>query len=101
MKQATYRGAAGIARIREQDWKAINVSSKEVVWHGYGDTQEVTNEAAERLAAKDDRFEIEGSKDSVYAQRLARSPSEQTNRARVGTRGNVNPVVTETSNGKE
>lgn len=97
MKKVTYRGTAGRARIREQDWKAVNVSSKEVVWNGYGDEQEVANDAADHLAEKDDRFEVEGAgDDSAYARRLSRSSSEQTNRARVGTRGNVGPSATTT-----
>lgn len=87
MRKATYRGAAGVARIREADWKAVGVSSKEVTWTGYGDTQEVANEAAEHLAAKDERFEVEeAGDDSAYARRLARDTSEQVNRERVGTR---------------
>ncbi len=86
MKQVTYRGTAGIARIREQDWEAAGVSSAQAEWRGYGDVQEVSNEAADFLAKNDDRFEVEGATDSAYARRSTSSPSEQTNRERVGTR---------------
>ena len=86
MKKATYRGDAGIARIRAQDWEAVGVQSKEVVWHGYGDVQEVNEDAAAYLADNDNRFEVEGAgEDSAYAVRLATSPREQINRRRVGT----------------
>lgn len=88
MRKATYRGASGVARIREADWKAVGVTSKDVTWSGYGDAQEVANEAAEHLAAKDERFEVEGAgDDSAYARRLTRDTSEQANRERVSTRG--------------
>lgn len=60
MKRVTYVGTADVARIREDEWHAVGVSSKEVTWKGGGDTQEVANEAADYLAEHDTRFKVEG-----------------------------------------
>lgn len=92
MKDATYRGVAGRAIIRKEDWSKVGVDSTDVTWNGYGDTQSVAEEAAEHLAKYDDRFEVEGAEDdSAYARRLRVDRNEQLNRQRVGTRGGIAP----------
>lgn len=92
MKKVTYRGLAHRAVIREEDWDAVGVSSKEVEWNGYGDEQDVANEAADHLAEKDDRFEVEGAgDDSAYARRRRSDPLEDVRRERTGTRATVGP----------
>lgn len=91
-KTVTYRGTAHRAVIRKEDWDAVGVSSKEVEWNGYGDEQDVANEAADYLAEKDDRFEVEGAgDDSAYARRLKTDDLEPVRRERTGTAGTVGP----------
>lgn len=100
MKDVTYRGRAHRARITEDNWKERNISSKEVAWNGYGDTQSVSNEAADWLAENDDRFEVKGAGgNSAYARRLQTDATEQVNRERFGTTGGVAPEGTATRTG--
>lgn len=92
MKTVTYRGTASRATIGKDQWSKVGVSSKDVEWSGYGDSQEVADAAADYLAANDSRFEVAGSGDgSAYAKRLRTDKNEQVNRERVGTSGGIAP----------
>lgn len=84
MKKVTYRGTATSAVITSADFEAAGVKSADVEFSGYGDVQEVANDAADLLAERDARFEVEGSSDSAYSRRLAADPTEQLRRVRTG-----------------
>ena len=59
MKHVQYTGSAGIAAITDQHFDALGLSDRSLVWRGNGDTQEVSDEAADHLAKNDgSRFVI-------------------------------------------
>lgn len=85
-KQVTYRGTAHRAEITSDQWDAVGVKSADVEFNGYGDQQEIANDAADYLAQHDDRFEVEGSDDdSAYARRLRTDGLEHVRRERTGS----------------